>query len=385
MMDDQRRNDDLRRKRIEGLEEKRRFEEQRRRLISESLKKIDSGKPPNKRIVFRDSDDEDSDEGDAETARPTNGKLALFQDDADPQLEEQAPESLLQNRLTGAKSAKLMALESRFGHDQRFRVDDRFLDSDGEEEAADEGKSEIVAEKKSAMAILSKVIGRHVKSAVIERKAEKRVVRPFQRFDPDDPEHVAWMEANQPAPAAKNKQAISAEAFNNEVDKAGTIVKEGQFYEMDDEFAKDLLQKSNGGQKRKKPETFSFLSAIGRSVEPKSEPTGLPPKEEAEDEPPQKKRKRMDVPADERESKESKPEMPAFDPARPLFAVDTKDRKFLTDLHHFANRQKPAVVRAWFEKQRATFIAQYKMLSKRAARQKEQQKSRPKAKRPSAP
>jgi hypothetical protein len=38
--------------------------------------------------------------------------------------------------------------------------------------------------------------------------------RPFQRFDPDNPEHVAWMEANKPTSSSKKETAFDIEKFN---------------------------------------------------------------------------------------------------------------------------------------------------------------------------
>ncbi|KAI6197799.1 hypothetical protein M3Y94_01267500 [Aphelenchoides besseyi] len=352
MMDDRKRNDELRRRRIEGLEEKQRFEEERRRLVSESLKSEGRGTALNKRIVFKNSDDEEEQK---------NGKLTLFDDDQDPDLNEQNPEDLLKNRLTGAKSAKLTKLESRFGHDQRFRFDERFVDSDDEnaEVNGNNHVSSVIAEKKAEMSILSKVLGHKIKSTVIEKKSSKepRIVRPFQRFDPDDPEHVAWMEANQPAIAVKSERMLSAEQFNNEVDKAGTIVKEGQFYEMDETFAKRV----NG---KKVAEPFSFLSSIGRSVEP-TESMKIE-RLDVEDEVKPKKRPKKEKTETSKATESSEPE-------RPYFFVDVKDPKFQDSLRSFTLHRDTVIVDKWFSKHRPLFINMYTRLSKQASKQKKRE------------
>ncbi|KAI6181717.1 hypothetical protein M3Y98_00859100 [Aphelenchoides besseyi] len=359
MMDDRKQNNELRRRRIEGLEEKQRFEEERRRLVSESLKNAGRGKLPNKRIVFKNSDDESEDE-------QKNGKLTLFEDDQDPTLNEQNPEDLLKNRLVGAKSAKLTKLESRFGHDQRFRIDERFVESDDEngEVNGDSHEDSVIAEKKAAMSILSKVLGHKIKSTVIEKKSskEKRIVRPFQRFDPDDPEHVAWMEANQPATAVKSKGMFSAEQFNNEIEKAGTIVKEGQFYEMDETFAKEL-QKPNG-KRKKSAEPFSFLSSIGRSVEP-TESTAIESCDVEDEVKPKKKAKK--------EKTETLKATESSEPERPYFFVDVKDPKFQDTLRSFTLHRDTMVIDRWFSKHRPLFVNMYNKLSKQALKQKKRE------------
>ncbi|CAD5220849.1 unnamed protein product [Bursaphelenchus xylophilus] len=247
-------------RRLNGLLEKRKFEEERRKLISESLR---NGSSANKKIVFKDSDDDDYE--------PQSKKLTLFEkDDEDPQLNKQNPADLLKNRFTGYKSEKLTEMETRFNYDERFKVDERFLEGSVDEIDKETGEMTSLAEKKSQFAILSSVLGHEVSSLLTSKKKVKNnVVRPFQRFDPDNPNHVEWMETQKQHVKVQNKPLIDAEQFNREVDKEVTKVVEGHFYEMDQDFAKELHKNLN---EKKSGEAFSFLSLIGRSSNEEEKP-----------------------------------------------------------------------------------------------------------------
>lgn len=60
----------------------------------------------------------------------------LFEDsdDEEPDLEKQDPDSLITTgRLTGKSSGKLMHLENKYGYDNRFQLDNTFLEDDEKE------------------------------------------------------------------------------------------------------------------------------------------------------------------------------------------------------------------------------------------------------------
>ncbi|CAD5215056.1 unnamed protein product [Bursaphelenchus okinawaensis] len=245
--------DDGQARRLNGLLEKRKFEEERRKVISESLR---NGASKSKKIVFKDSDDEG--------VEVSSKRLTLFDEDDEPELTSQDPEQLLKNRFTGIKSQKLTEIESRFNYDQRFKVDDRFVEGSDDEIDKETGEKTVIAEKKEQFAILSSILGHEVKSSLKDKTNTKaEVVRPFQRFDPDNPEHVKWMEKQKEYIKVQNKPLIDAEAFNQELEKEETKVVEGHFYEIDRDFAKELHDNLTVKEDN---QPFSFLSSIGRDT-----------------------------------------------------------------------------------------------------------------------
>lgn len=148
-------------RRLQSLLEKRELERRRQCVVSETLKKVDltEGTGLNKKIRF-DSDDDDDDNPPAPTSATagkdasTNGatrdaakasssasgskkeRPALFDDDGDEDDVEDGDQAFaLKPHFFGKKGAELMALESRYGGDDRFKLSDKFLDEEEEQVA----------------------------------------------------------------------------------------------------------------------------------------------------------------------------------------------------------------------------------------------------------
>ena len=96
-----------------------------------------------------------------------------------------------------------MKMEENFGHDDRFRVDQRFLNEENMSSSSeeDEEHGERKNERNKEFSILSKVLGKTVASSIpvkFEKKNNKVLpVCPFHRYDPANPEHVAWLKSVQ--------------------------------------------------------------------------------------------------------------------------------------------------------------------------------------------
>ncbi|CEF69407.1 Hypothetical protein SRAE_2000405600 [Strongyloides ratti] len=220
-------------KRQEALKRKWDEENKRKRVIAESLKEVDNLKKP-KRIVFKDSDDEsDEDTGKDDVIKNGKSCMQLFDHDDDDNFEEN-PEELIKSRHVGKKAAKLMALESRYGHDERFHLDSKFLEN-GDEESEDEEDDD--------------------DHDIKHKESKKDLVRPFNKYDPTNPTHIEWMKKY------KAKIGLTEETSVNEEEKKQVeekIVVEGQYFKVDDALKNEIYGNSS---------SFSFLSSIGRPEE----------------------------------------------------------------------------------------------------------------------
>lgn len=87
--------------------------------------------------------------------------------------------------------------------DERFQLDERFKDAEFDDE--------FVNSVRSVHCCYFKLQDKQE-----DVKAQRPAVKSFQRFDPDDPEHIAWMEANKNDVVNRKKaKTYDAETFNN--------------------------------------------------------------------------------------------------------------------------------------------------------------------------
>uniref|UniRef100_A0A0M3JB66 Uncharacterized protein n=1 Tax=Anisakis simplex TaxID=6269 RepID=A0A0M3JB66_ANISI len=186
------------------------LEKQRQSLIAEALKNVDSPASKSKKIVFNsDSEDENQTTSRApvenSSSTQNNSNIRLFDNDGD-EADEDNVELSIKNRHFGPKGAKLMALEAKFGNDERFRMNEKFLDEDKTNEEEVDGEAmELAKEKKTEFEILSKVLGRTIRSTKLNENAvaSSQKKAPFLRFDPDNPAHVKWLNEQQQLNHAK--------------------------------------------------------------------------------------------------------------------------------------------------------------------------------------
>uniref|UniRef100_A0A914YQM8 Nucleolar protein 8 n=1 Tax=Panagrolaimus superbus TaxID=310955 RepID=A0A914YQM8_9BILA len=244
-------------KRLQSLREKQKLQKQKQKLVSEALKAVDNaGAKNNKRIVFESDSEEESTV--AKKPKLTSKRLFEDSDDEEPDLEKQDPDTLISTgRLTGKGSNTLMQLEKTYGFDNRFQLDKSFLEDNEKEEDADIQRAQ---EKDRQLRLLSMVVGRDVKARQ-ETIIKKSNVRPFQRFDPDNPEHVEWMknfskEQKLDIEIEDEKKMDDEQHEPSTVESAKPIVDERRFYSIDQDFAAELRAKLVSGQK----ETFSLLT-----------------------------------------------------------------------------------------------------------------------------
>ncbi|NWR03786.1 NOL8 protein, partial [Paradoxornis webbianus] len=249
-------------RRLAALEERHRERELQKKLIQGALSNLDrqpAGK--HKHIIF-DSDVED--EAEVDEMLKKDGSLGnmhgevtpkpssrLFDSSEDEQEDTDDERFKIKPQFEGKAGEKLLQLQSRFGTDERFRMDARFLESDSEEEAetkslkADEDE-ELAAEKKKNLQILGSLLNINLEQPKPNKTATS--VKKFKdinalRYDPTREDHAVF-ERKLSAPEKESK----AKKKKKEESEALPQVSEETYYDIAADF-KDLF-----GSSKNKPE-----------------------------------------------------------------------------------------------------------------------------------
>ncbi|KAM8916538.1 nucleolar protein 8 isoform 2-T2 [Spinachia spinachia] len=201
-------------RRLAAVQQRQKEAEEHKQLIQGALSSLDAPKAgAGKHIVFG-SDDEDErqtpseDEaavGDKETTkgkvRPELSVPQLFSGSEEEGDEEEDDGSRfdIKPQFEGEVGQKLMELQSRFGRDERFRMDSRFLDMEEEEESdkkksATEEEEGLDEERKKNLSILQSVLGSSQASGGAKTAAKAKTFRDVSalHYDPSREEHAAF-------------------------------------------------------------------------------------------------------------------------------------------------------------------------------------------------
>ncbi|XP_013870757.1 nucleolar protein 8 [Austrofundulus limnaeus] len=214
-------------RRLAALQQRQKEAEEHRKLIRGALSNLDAPAPSaGKHIVFGSDDDDDEEEvskrsllQDGQSEKDVGGATAnqevrlkpsaprLFADSEDEEEEgdeeEDGSRFNIRPEFEGRAGQKLMALQSRFGTDERFRMDSRFLE-DEEEEEEEGGAAEVKTspveeeealeeEKKKNLSILHSILGssRQTGSKTASKAKKFRDVSSLH-YDPSREEHAAF-------------------------------------------------------------------------------------------------------------------------------------------------------------------------------------------------
>ncbi|XP_029287298.1 LOW QUALITY PROTEIN: nucleolar protein 8 [Cottoperca gobio] len=220
-------------RRLAAVQQRQKETEEHKKLIQGALANLDApAAGAGKHIVFGSDEDEDADELQT-TSEVTTPKKTLLQDsqseaagDEDdatkekvrakpsgPQLfggsedEEDADEEKDGSRFDvrpefeGRSGHKLMELQSRFGRDERFRMDSRFLDEDEDKEEESEKKNigteeeeALEEERKKSLSILQSVLGGSQQTSSSKTAGKTKTFRDVSalHYDPSREEHAAF-------------------------------------------------------------------------------------------------------------------------------------------------------------------------------------------------
>ncbi|NWR48025.1 NOL8 protein, partial [Regulus satrapa] len=245
-------------RRLAALEERHRERELQKKLIQGALSNLDrqpAGK--HKHIIF-DSDVEEEAEVDERLKKDaslgnTHGEPTpkpsgrLFDSSEDEQEDTDDERFKIKPQFEGKAGEKLLQLQSRFGTDERFRMDARFLESDSEEEAeanspkADE-EEELAAEKKKNLQILGSLLNINLEQPKPNKTATS--AKKFKdinalRYDPTREDHAVF-ERKPNAPEKESK----AKRKKKEESETLPQVSEEIYYDISADL-KDLFGSSN--------------------------------------------------------------------------------------------------------------------------------------------
>ncbi|NXW59894.1 NOL8 protein, partial [Eurystomus gularis] len=199
-------------RRLAALEERQKERELQKKLIQGALSNLDSQPAIKHRHIIFDSDVESEAEVDEmlkmdvslgnmrekdKSAPKTSCRLFESsegeQDDTDDERFEIKPQ------FEGKAGQKLLKLQSRFGTDERFRMDARFLESDSEAEETNTLKGdddeELAAEKKKNLQILGSLLNidlEHPKPTKMATSAKKFKDINALRYDPTRQDHAVF-------------------------------------------------------------------------------------------------------------------------------------------------------------------------------------------------
>ncbi|NXR35123.1 NOL8 protein, partial [Zosterops hypoxanthus] len=249
-------------RRLAALEERHRERELQKKLIQGALSNLDRQPAGQHKHIIFDSDVEDNAEVDEKLIKDANlgnahGEVTpkpsgkLFDSSEDEQEDTDDERFKIKPQFEGKAGEKLLQLQSRFGTDERFRMDARFLESDSEEEAetkslkADE-EEELAAEKKKNLQILGSLLNINLEQPKPNKTAMS--AKKFKdinalRYDPTREDHAVF----ERKPSAPEKES-KAKKKKKEESEAPPQVSEEIYYDIAADF-KDLF-----GSSKNKPE-----------------------------------------------------------------------------------------------------------------------------------
>ncbi|NXA95269.1 NOL8 protein, partial [Melanocharis versteri] len=222
-------------RRLAALEERHRERELQKKLIQGALSNLDTQPAGKHKHIIFDSDVEDEAEVDemlkkdassgnmhGEVTPKPSGRL--FDSSEDEQEDTDDERFKIKPQFEGKAGEKLLQLQSRFGTDERFRMDARFLESDSEEEAetnslkADE-EEELAVEKKKNLQILGSLLNINLEQPKPNKTAS--TVKKFKdintlRYDPTREDHAVFerkQSATEKESKAKRKKKEESEAL----------------------------------------------------------------------------------------------------------------------------------------------------------------------------
>ncbi|XP_067683325.1 nucleolar protein 8-like isoform X2 [Haliotis asinina] len=279
------------RRRLETIRERKREIQNRKAAIQDALALVDSGSRLNKKIVF-DSDDDEDEETPAVAAVATseaavntrNTKMSSFSDEEEDEkdVDKSKPMSLFDSsgsssededdkmfrvrpQYEGEKGRKLMELQARLGSDQRFRLDERFVESDEDQEnvvgEAGVGDTDAESERARALRILEEVVGRHPMARLQRQETQRKKFKDMStlHFDPACEQHrqlevqISPKEKIKKKKVAKTKEDEASEVAIPEVSKE-------RFFEVSSAI-QNVFNKTHDGKER--ASDFSLMAAFG--------------------------------------------------------------------------------------------------------------------------
>ncbi|XP_052061672.1 nucleolar protein 8-like [Mytilus californianus] len=282
-------NKDTNEKRLESLKQKQKETLAKKSAIQNALANIDASTRSNKKIIFDDSDsdsdsnsdstasqvieskDEEEDStDDSDVDEAVNSKTlekknvpALFDNSESESTDSENDEKMFKIRpeFEGKSGQKRMELQSRYGNDDRFKLGERFIDSEEENMEEDIEEPTEEDERAKSLKILEQVMGTKIKP---ERKGKLFRDVSALHFDPsrEDHTHYEVQAESQPKKEKKSskKRKDTEVTENEEKEEDLPEVSKEKFFAVSDSL-KDAFKPSS--KDSDEPKGFSLLSAFG--------------------------------------------------------------------------------------------------------------------------
>lgn len=271
-------------KRLESMMERSKETERKKKAIHQALALDNAGEKPNKKIIFDSessdvSEDHEEDEiqlGHDNFNEGRQKKPALFDSSSENEDDEEIDEERFRIRpeYEGKAGKQLMKLQARFQNDERFRMDEKFIDepdssevdSEEEEKHGNNNQKESSDEKSRAYKILGEVLGTTTVAKVERKKAMFRDVSAIH-FDPTKEDHKQFeMEPNKKKEkvvktnkdimdSSDDEETQNAEKQNEEL----PVVTKERFYEVMSDSFKDAFSDKGPDLASK---SFSLMSTF---------------------------------------------------------------------------------------------------------------------------
>jgi len=251
-------------KRQESIAKLRNLHDEQKRAIKNALLSIDSA-PRSNKIVFEPPEV-------IETEYPTSSnkrKAQLFEEEE----EEEAPaESFkVKKQFAGKNGEKLFELQTRFQNDKRFEIDEKFAEGVDEEldskkrytreqlkerkqmrkEMINWDQNEMKEERDNQLSILQGITG--VSTGAATNSFQKPPQKGMLRYDPSKKEHMKYLDL------VRGDDDDDDEDMERDKQRANAVeVSDEQFYEVSDNLAQSLQQKSE-------TTPFSIFAMLGVS------------------------------------------------------------------------------------------------------------------------
>ncbi|XP_036275995.1 nucleolar protein 8 isoform X2 [Pipistrellus kuhlii] len=250
-------------KRLSALEARQKAKEIQKKLVHNALANLD-GPPEDKptHIIFgSDSEIETEETSILEQSQLGEKPIKEFlsrasgilfgssEEESDP--EEDRNRFRIKPQFEGRAGQKLMNLQSRFGTDDRFRMDSRFLESDSEEEREEVNekkteKEELAAEKLKALNIVQSILQTNLSNSASKGSVAAKKFKDIIHYDPTRHDHANYEKKRDDKPKeSKAKRKKKRE----EAEKLPTVSKE-MYYNITTDL-KEIFQttKDNSEQK----------------------------------------------------------------------------------------------------------------------------------------
>lgn len=234
--------------RLTSIREREKQKEAQKQLIRNALQEF-GGSTNRNHVTFSDSDEDDHEE-----AVRSNGAQAA----ADRLLGLDGDDNLnitLEQRFKSKNTGKLLDLQSRYGNDSRFRLDDKFAESsdsseDNESVNEDDG---ITSEAKRNMHIIDQITGHTIRSKKLQ-SAETFSAKSSQRYDPSNNSNMEVDISKMRKPVKKKKPPVA---------ETDTPSNHDRFYDVSTDVLKNTFASSRGlDSNSQQPNTFSFIEML---------------------------------------------------------------------------------------------------------------------------